>query len=113
MNELNSSNYKEYMALHDEAGKTLKDAKVLRFCEVLEERTYHYDKIVPELIGKSIRVEMYSLTRDDVGLLRGCYKEVQGIVKDIKYLESIRFILFAGGEVLDPHSGTDIKIEVL
>ena len=104
-------------ALHKSAGDTLRTANIVRFRDLLESadsRTYDYPKITDELIGKNVHVEMYCTAHNpEKGYLMGCYKEVTGTVKSIDSTGNVRFIIFEDGKVLDPWSGTDIKIEVL
>ncbi len=107
--------YEQAKTLHDRAGDTLKKAPVLRLYDYNNpsERTYDFDKISSELIGKRVRAEIYSLTRDVANTLCGCYKEITGTVLEVYETNSIRFIIFDDGSVLDPYIGTEIKIEVL
>lgn len=105
--------------LHAAAGDTLDVATVIRFRELLDPdagRTYDYPKITQDLVGKQVRIEMYSIAYNpEKGYRMGCYKEVTGKVARISGGAggNVLFIIFEDGKVLDPYPGTDIKIEVL
>ena len=103
--------------LHSKASSTTKNAPIIRFRDSTYDkldRTYDHEKITTDLIGKSIRVEIYSTGYNpELGYITGCYREIKGKVLDIFKSSSISFIIFEDGKVLDPYCGTDIKIEVL
>lgn len=113
------SNGEMIRGLHDAAGDTLAVAPVIRFRKLLDpdaDSTYDYHKINSSLVGKQVRIEMYSLAYNpEKGYKMGCYKEVTGKVARISDCAggNVLFIIFDDGKVLDPYPGTDIKIEVL
>lgn len=107
--------------LHEMAGKTIKDMPVVRFLPEYDPfnpdagRTYDYHKITSDLVGKQVSIEIYSVCRDSDNVLRGCYRQISGVIKELIPCgnSSVIFIVFENGKVLDPYSLTDIKIEVL
>lgn len=105
--------------LHEKAGETMKALPIIRWRTEYDPfnpdagRTYDYDKITDDLVGKLVHIEVYSVASDHENKICGCYREITGIVKDIiPGGGSVMFIMFTNGKVLDPFSLTDIKITV-
>lgn len=106
--------------LHEKAGETVRGMPIIRWRTEYDPfnpdagRTYDHDKITNDLVGKQVRIEIYSVGRDDKNFIGGCYREITGTVKEIiPGAGSVMFIVFTDGKVLDPYKLTDIKIEVL
>lgn len=78
-----------------------------------EGRNYDFDKITPELVGKQISVECFTIAfNPETNLRAGAYLKFTGTVQEIKF-DNIKYVLFSTGELFDPYSGTDFKLEVL